>query len=128
MFPAPQPQMQQATQPGQSPLTRMGGAVQGQGGQTSPDPQQMFMMYGQKVEELEKNAESMMQLMAVIDPEGQALLVPIAQAGSALKARVKQMAERYQAGPGAPGGAQAAGGGSPAPNPDEGGAPAAMAA
>lgn len=128
--------MQRATQMGHGPLSRMGGAPSGQdanqqpadGGQQAPDPQQTMAMYNQAVQELEQVASKIMQLQAVIDPEGQALLVPIAQAGKALMARVQESAKRQQAGPGAPSAAQASGGGSPAPNPDEGGAPSAMAA
>lgn len=125
--------MQPATQMGGSPLQRMGAAQQGGGPgaqqqQQSPDPQQMLQMYQQKIQSLAQLAGEIMQLQAVIDPEGQALLVPIAQGGKALEARIQEIAQRAQAGPGAPGGAQASGGGSPAPNPDEGAAPAAMAA
>ena len=133
--------MQRATQVGQGqhnggnqfPLASMGAGAQPpqaqqQASPTSPNPQQLLAMYAQKVGEMEKLAGEIMELQAVTDPEGQALLVPIAQAGQALKARVKEIGQRQQAGPGAPGGAQESGGGSPAPNPDEGGAPAAMAA
>jgi len=102
------------------------GSAQGQ--QSAPDRQQVMEQYGQKIQGLAQLAGEIMQLQAIADPEGQALLVPIAQAGKALEARLKEMVQRQQAGPGAPGGAQASGGGSPAPNPDEGAAPAAMAA
>ena len=85
-------------------------------------------MYGQKIQALAQLAKEIMEIQSVADPEGQALLVPIAQAGKALEARIGEIAQRSQAGPGGAGQqAQAAGGGSPAPNPVDG-APGAMAA
>lgn len=97
-------------------------------GQQSPTPQQVMESYVKSISQLEENASQIMQIQAIIDPEGQALLVPIAQAGKALKARLQEIAQRMQAGPGSPGGANASGGGTPAPNPAEGATPAAMAA
>jgi hypothetical protein len=84
-------------------------------------------MYAQKVDALEQLAGEIMQLQGIADPEGQAFLVPIAKGGQALKARIQEISQRMQAGPGAPSAAQASGGGSPAPNPDDGQAPAAAA-
>lgn len=96
--------------------------------QEAPDKQQVIGQYGQKVQQLAETAKSLMELQAVIDPEGQALLVPIAQAGKALEARIQEIVQRMQAGPGSPGQAQTAAAQSPAQNPSEGPVPAAMAA
>jgi hypothetical protein len=88
----------------------------------------VLQQYGQLVQSLAQIAKQIMDIQAVADPEGQALLVPIAQSGKALEARISEISQRGQAGPGGAGQqAMDAGGGSPAPNPSEG-APGAMAA
>jgi hypothetical protein len=129
MFPAPQPQQQRAPeqaqpqQQGGTPTFPVGGGQQG-----APKEQQVMESYAKAVNAMAEAAKQVMQIQAMIDPEGQALLVPIAQSGKALEARIKEMAQRRQAGPGAASQANEAGGGSPAPNPAEGATPTAMAA
>lgn len=124
MFPAPQPPQQAAPQQQQQ-----GGTPTFPTGQSqAPNEQQVMQAYAKAIQGIAEAARQVMQIQAQVDPEGQALLVPIAQGGKALEARLQEMMQRRQAGPGAPSEANAAGAGTPAPNPAEGATPAAMAA
>jgi len=71
-------------QPGQAGAGRIGG-----------DP---IAMLEQKVQELERWASEMNDLLQQVHPTAQAFLVPIAQAGKALQGQIQQLRQRMPGG------------------------------
>lgn len=127
MFPAPQPQSAAAA-PQAPPQSAGGRGIFEMQNPGAPDKKAILAQYGQAIQKVAEATKELMTIQAAIDPEGQALLVPIGQAGKALEARVQEISQRMEAGPGSPGMSQTASAESPAQNPSEGPVPAAMAA
>jgi hypothetical protein len=82
-------------QGGAPAFLQAGQAVQGQGSPASGD---MVAQLEKKVNDLEQTAGEIHMLLQQIDASAGALLVPIAQAGKALKQQVQEIKAR-QAGP-----------------------------
>lgn len=113
----PEIRAQQQPKPPQPGLFMQAGMAQaGQG----PGAADAVGQLEQKIGELEKWAQDTMLLIEQVHKPAGALLVPIAQAGNALKAEIGKLRQRTQgAGPATPAGPAGAPGGAP-PNPAEG--------
>lgn len=102
--PIPQPPdvtVQGAPAPAGPSINRAPGGEAGMAA-NGPSQNQMMMQMQSKVEEFEKITAELFQLLSMADPQAQALFVPVAQGGAAIKQRVAQMIERGQQGPAAP--------------------------
>ena len=79
----------QQSPPGRAPVFMQAGEVGG-------DPVSLLEA---KLAELETWASDMNTQLEIVDPPAQAFLVPIAQAGQALKNRIQQLRDRVSGGP-----------------------------